>query len=492
MTSQPEIDRRLLLGAAGALGLVGSSALAQEAKETKPEAKLVEAGKKLSDTIADFVVGFDIKQMPPLGIERARLAFIDTMAVMLAGSREQGADLVCEMVRQEGAAPKVSVIGQSLRTSPQLAALANGVAAHIMDYDLSSLLGQPTSPIIPALLPLAESTGASPSDVMAAFIVGFEVCMRLCRAAPEQASIGGWHAVSSIGTMGAAMACARLLKAPRETIPDILGIAASLSGGLSVNFGTMTKPLHSGMSARNGVAAALLGRSGFTANAAALENPAGYFHAFDRGMKVSFAPFAELGHRYDIVELGFKPKRYPCGGLGHTSIDATLELRNEVRASDIVAIKTGITKYAASRIGDKYPTSIESAKFSMPYVAAYTVLYGPPMLKAFTEESIRDEKIKEMARKVSIAIDPEFADLLLDSPSRVTVTLADGRTVQRMRYYASGTPQMPLTPAQVEEKFFDCAGHTVDRPAATQIFTFMNRFEQEPSLAPLWTLTKRA
>jgi 2-methylcitrate dehydratase PrpD len=493
MTSQPEIDRRLLLGAAGALGLIGTAALAQEAKpEAKPQAKPTEAARLLSDTIADFVVGFDLRQMPPLGIERARLAFIDTMAVMLAGSREQGSGLVCEMVRQEAAAPKVSVIGQSLRTSPQLAALANGVAAHIMDYDLSSLLGQPTSPIIPALLPLAESNGASPADVMAAFIVGFEVCMRLCRAAPEQAAIAGWHAVSSIGTMGAAMACARLLKAPRETIPDILGIAASLSGGLSVNFGTMTKPLHSGMSARNAIAAALLGNSGFTANAAALENPAGYFRAFDRGMKVSFEPFAELGHRYDIVELGFKPKRYPCGGLGHTSIDATLELRNEVRAGDIAAIKTGITKYAASRIGDKYPTSIESAKFSMPYVAAYTVLYGPPMLKAFTEEAIRDEKIKEMARKVSIAIDPEFADLLLDSPSRVTVTLNDGRTVQRMRYYASGTPQMPLTAAQVEEKFFDCAAHTVEAPAATKIFAFMNRFEQEPSLTPLWTLTKRA
>src|SRR5262249_36015462 len=224
MNSQPEIDRRLLLGAAGALGLVGTSALAQE---TKPKARPAEAGKKPSDTIADFVVGFDASTLPPLGIERARLAFIDTMAVMLAGSREQGSDIVCEMVQQEAAAPKVSVIGQSFRTSSQLAALANGVAAHIMDYDFSSLLGQPTSPIIPALLPLAESTGASPADVMVAFIVGFEVCMRFARAVPEQTAIGGWHAVSSIGTMGAAMACARLLKAPRETIPDILGIAAS-------------------------------------------------------------------------------------------------------------------------------------------------------------------------------------------------------------------------------------------------------------------------
>jgi 2-methylcitrate dehydratase PrpD len=492
---QHEIDRRLLLGGAGALGVAATSALAQEAKSVTSAAKADDkpagSGRRLSDIISDFVVGFDIAKVPPLGIERARLAFVDTMAVMLAGSREQGSDLVCEMVKQEGAAPQVSVIGQSFRTSPQLAALANGVAAHIMDYDLSSLLGQPSSPIIPALLPLAEQTGASPSEVMAAFIVGFEGCMRFCRAAPEQASIGGWHAVSSIGTMGAAMACARLLNVPREKIPDVLGIAASLSGGLSVNFGTMTKPLHSGMSARNAIAAAMLGRGGFTANAMALENSAGYFRAFDRGMKVSFAPFDELGERYDIVERGFKPKRYPCGGLGHTSIDATLELRNEVRAEDRAAIKTGLTRYAASRIGDKYPTSVESAKFSMPYVASYTVLYGPPMLKAFTEEAIQDEKVKAMARKVSISVDPEFADLLDDSPSRVTVTLTNGRTVERMRYYASGTPQMPLTPAQVEEKFFDCASHTVERPAATQIFAFMNRFEQEPSLAALWSLVKR-
>jgi 2-methylcitrate dehydratase PrpD len=399
---------------------------------------------------------------------------------------------VCEMVKQDAAAPAVAVIGQTLRTSPQLAALANGVAAHIMDYDLSSLLGQPTSPIIPALLPLAESTGATPAEVMAAFIVGFEVSLRLARTAPEQSSIGGWHAVSSIGTMGTAMACARLLKAPRETIPDILGIAASLSGGLSVNFGTMTKPLHSGTAARNGILAATLGRSGFTANAAALEAPAGYFRAFDRGMKVSFDPFMELGRSYDIVERGFKPKRYPCGGLGHTAIDATLELREVVKVADVTGIKAAITRYAASRIGDKYPTSIESAKFSMPYVAAYTALYGPPMLKAFTEEAIRDDAVKALARKVTVAVDPEFADILDDSPARVTVTLADGRTVERMRYYASGTPQMPLTRAQVEEKFFACAERAVDRAAAAKILAFLDGFERQSSFAPLWGLVKPA
>src|SRR3984893_1796884 len=132
MTSQRErgldLDRRLFLGAAGALTLLGQPALGQEAKPPAAPSK------KLSDTIADFVVGFDLKTVPPLGIERARLAFIDTLAVMLAGSREEGSELVCEMVRQEGAAPKVSVVGQSFRTSQQLAALVYGVAAHLIDY----------------------------------------------------------------------------------------------------------------------------------------------------------------------------------------------------------------------------------------------------------------------------------------------------------------------------------------------------------------------
>jgi 2-methylcitrate dehydratase PrpD len=496
MTSQQDgtFDRRLFLGAAGALTLLGRPALAQEAKpEARQETRAAQASaKRLSDTIADFVVGFDPKTLPPLAVERARLAFIDTLGVMLAGSREEGSELVCDMVKQEDAAGKVTVIGQSFRTSPQLAALANGVAAHIMDYDLTSLLGQPTSPIIPALLPLAESIGAAPDEVMAAFIVGYEVCMALALAAPEHSDVGGWHVVGSIGTVGAATACARLLQAPRETIPDIIGIAASLSGGLAANFGTMTKPLHSGNSARNGIIAATLGRRGFTANPAALEHPvAGYFRAFGRGTKVSFEPFKELGRRYDIVERGFKLKRYPCGGLGHTAIDATLELRNDIRIPEVTAIKAGITKSAALRISDKYPTSIESAKFSMPYVAAYTALYGPPMLNAFTEQAIRDEAVKALARKVSVAIDPEFADLTLDFPSRVTATLADGRSVTRMRYYASGSPQSPLTPEQVEEKFFSCAERNMDKPSATKIFAILNRFEQERSFAELWRLVKR-
>src|SRR5262249_60535503 len=137
---------------------------------------------------------------PPLAIERTRLAFPDTLGVMLAGSREKVSELACDMVKAEGAAPAASVVGQSFKTSPQLAALANGVAAHAMDYDFSYIMGQPMVPIIPALLPLAEATGASQAEVIAAYIVGFEVASRMARANPSQSRERCRHAVGTAVT----------------------------------------------------------------------------------------------------------------------------------------------------------------------------------------------------------------------------------------------------------------------------------------------------
>src|SRR5262249_8328919 len=187
------------------------------------------------------------------------------------------------------------------------------------------------------------------AEVIAAYIVGFEVVSRLARASPTQSRERGWHAVGTIGTIGAAAACARLLRLPAAAIPDVIGISASLAGSITANFGTMTKPLHAGQAARNGLMAALLGRRGFTANPAALEGTNGYFKAFAGGLEVPFEPLHELGQKFDIVERGFRPKLYPCGGLGHTAIDATLELRPQLlpRIGDIDNITASITRYAA-------------------------------------------------------------------------------------------------------------------------------------------------
>src|SRR6185503_4879735 len=177
----------------------------------------------------------------PAAIEHARILFTDSIGVMLAGSHEDVAHIVFDMVKAENATAAATVVGQSLRTSPQLAALANGVSGHAMDYDFTYVAAQSIAPVIPAILALAETTGATPADAIAAFIIGAEVASRLIRANPKATGDGGWHTTGMVGVIAAAAAAARLLKVPAADIPDVIGISASLASGFVANFGTMTK-----------------------------------------------------------------------------------------------------------------------------------------------------------------------------------------------------------------------------------------------------------
>ena len=485
------LDRRYFLGAGaltlGALTSLGLPDLAL-AQTNDPGAK------KITQLLADFIVRFDLKSVPPEAIDRARVAFIDTMGVMLAGSREEVSHLICDVVKVEGATPTASVVGQSLRTSPQLAALANGVAGHTMDYDFTFLSGQSVSPVIPAILPVAEVTGATPAECVAAFIVGCEVAARLLRVAPRLSNDGGWHSTGVVGAIATAAACAKLVNAPPETIPDILGISVSLSSGVSANYGTMTKPLHAGNAARNGVLAAQLGSRGFTSHATAFDGVAGFFNTFGRGLSQSYEPFKDLGSRYDLVALGYSIKAYPCGGRGHTAIEAALALRDKVgaRLSDISNIHCLVSKSSATRINTEWPASVEAAKFSAAYVIAYSLIHGAPRIPAFTEAALKDERVRELARLVTAGGDPELSDAFGESPAKLKITLKDGQTFEQRRDYATGSQKVPMTRAQLEEKFNDCAAQAVSADVAKEILATLNTIHQRSSFDDFWTLIRKA
>ncbi|HEY6259549.1 MAG TPA: MmgE/PrpD family protein [Xanthobacteraceae bacterium] len=499
------IDRRLFLGASvmgasilgtGASTLLGVPALAQQGPadskqvDVKPSAGI--NAKRLSEVIAEFVTGFDLKTVPPELIDRARVGITDTVGVMLAGSRQEVSAILCDMVRHEGSAPSASIVGQSLRASPQLAALANGVAAHAMDYDFTYVAGQAASAVLPAVLPLAETTGASPAETMAAFIIGCEVAARVGRSNFLASSVGGWHTTGMVGVIAAAAASARLLKVPLAQIPNVIGISASLASGISVNFGTMSKPLHSGNAARNGVMAALLGGHGFTAQPNALEGHSGYFEDFGRNLTVTFEPFQDLGQRYDLLVLGYDLKAYPCGGLAHTSIEAALALRERLasRLSEITSIHCSVTRNAGQRAGLQYPQSVENAKFSLAYMVAYSFVHGIPKIGAFTEEAIRDERVKALAKTVSATVDPALGPGTRESPAILKVTLANGETFEQRVDNQTGSIQKPMTQAQIEGKFLDCAAQSVDADVARKILAVLNALPGRPSLDDFWPLVR--
>jgi 2-methylcitrate dehydratase PrpD len=477
------------------IGVIGSAfatwpLMAQAQQAAQPAADGASTIKP-AQAIAEFIVNFDLKNVPAIVTDRARVAFIDTIGVMLAGSQNPPTDIICEMIKLEGSTPAATIVGRSLRASPQLAALANGVSGHAMDYDLTYFAGQAIAALIPAILPIAETAKSSPAEILSAFIIGAEVCGRMSRAAPTMSRIAGWHATGTIGTMAAAAACARLLKIPAAAIPDIMGITASLASGVSANFGTMTKPLHSGHAARDGILAVQLGSKGFTASPTALEGRDGFFENFARGLERSMEPFANLGKTYDLDRYGYKLKPYPSGGLGHTAIDAALELRGIVALTDIARVEVAITKFAGRRYTDRYPQSVENAKFSGPYLAAYTLVHGAPLLAAFTEDALHDEAVRTMARKVSLTTYEEHADLLDESPAKVTITLNDGRKIERAKYYPSGSVQVPMTKAQIEEKFTVCAATAINPDAAKRILAMLRNLGEQKSFDAFWPLLRK-
>jgi 2-methylcitrate dehydratase PrpD len=413
---------------------------------------------------------------------------------MLAGSQEHISSIVRDMVQAEASAPAATVVGSTLRASPQLAALANGVAGHAMDYDFTFLSGQAVIPVIPAILPVAEAIRATPAECVAALIVGIEVAARIVRANFDASLKAGWHTTGIVGVIGAAAACCRLMKLPVEVVVNVLGQTVSLASGRSANFGTMTKPMHAGNAARNGVMATILGKNGFTALPAAFEHHSGYFAGFGRGLDVSYAPFTDLNRQWDIAGHGMRLKPFPCGGLTHTAIEASLELRKRIaaRLGDITGVHCWVTRNAGQRAGTQWPTTVEGAKFSVSYLVAYTLVHGAPRIPAFTEAALKDEQVKALAKTVTASIDPELGPGTNESPAKVRITFKDGLTVEERRNHATGSSQVPMPQAQLEEKFMDCAVQAISADNAKKILATLKALPAPASLDEFWPLLRKA
>ena len=445
-----------------------------------------------SERVASFIAGFDLPAAPAGLIDIAEIAFVDTIGVMLAGSREPAARIVCDMVAAEGAAPSSSIVGRARRTSPQNAALANGTATQALDFDLSFTSGQSAAALIPGLLPLAESLESRPMDLIAAYIVGCEVCARVVRSFPGISSEGGWHGAGVAGTITAAAGFARLAGISAERIPSVIGISASMASGLGENFGTMTKPLHAGLAARSGLTAMSLGARGFNASATAIEGKQGLLASYARGLSWDAAPFDDLGEVFNLLDPGYKIKPFACGGLLHTAIEAALHLRDAVypRLDHIEGIAIGATQHAANRVIDAYPWSEDSSRFSLKYLIPYALIHGAPGIDAFSEESLDDDPVRALADRVSTGVDSEFANVSGSghSPSRVTILFDNGDRLEQVVEIASGTKDTPMSEDAIKQKFLSCATRAINPKIASELYDYLRNLRDQTDLRDLWPL----
>lgn len=440
--------------------------------------------------VAEFIVGTRYDRLPAFAVAAAKGAMLDSVGVTLAGSHEPPGRITAEMARAESSKAETAVFGHGFRAASAAAAFVNGTAAHALDFDASfSIGGQPMAGLTAAVLALAEPLGISGQRAIEAYVTGYEVAGKLAWCLASRETESPWHSTATVGSFGCAAAGARLLGLDVDQTCMALGITSSMASGVVSNFGTMSKPLHAGLAARNGVLAATLAHRGFTGNPLSLEER-GFLQAFVQPSTPSLKPLDELGSVFEI-ERGVRFKAYPCGGLTHSAIDAVLALRAEqqLAADSIERIDVRVTAFTAERIVYRIPQTELQAKFSMAYILARAVIDGAVTIPMFSDEAIADPSVIALAERVFMEVDPSFeAERTRARPTVVAIALKDGRTLSRRVDYSKGTPESPMTPDELRRKFGSCASPVLGEKAAAEALETLDRLERLPNVASLSSL----
>ena len=435
--------------------------------------------------MAKLIAGTDYASIPAEAVETAKIVILDGIGVMLAGSREEPARIVAEYVREMGGNPVCSVFGQGFSTSPVMAVFANGVAGHVLDYEVMWYPPtHPTSPTLPPVLALAEMYNSSGQDVLAALIVGFEVQGRI-RVASADLDITRFHPPGIVGTMGSAATSSRLLGLDFSRTRMALAIAASRCGSLSANIGTMTKSTHCGNAARMGLESALLAAKGLTGNSEILEHPTGYAAVlFGEGFDLD-AVTRDFGKPYRLVDPGIAIKKHPCQYGTHRAVDAALELRQryDVRPETIaeVNIRTLVMPY----VDRPYPVSGLDGKFSFQYTVAVALLDGALGIESFTDERRFSPDVEEMLPKIRLHMDPAIPADFETMWTTVEARLTDGRCYTVRCDRPRGIWGNPLSREERLSKFRTCASVVLSKSAVERCIEIVEDLEAAEDLREL-------
>ena len=460
---------------------------------------------KVTEEAAKFVVELTYEGLSPEAIRIGKRCILDGLGLILAGSFEKCTRILTDFSKDISRPEGASILGVNpLKVSAPFAALVNGTAGHAMDWDDSQLsvspgriyglLTHPTIPPLTASFAVAEDTGpVSGQAFMTAFLAGFEVECKIAEAINPDHYKKGFHTSGTVGSFGAAMAAAKLLNLNETQIRHAIGITASMASGVRTNFGTMTKPLHVGKAAGNGVTAAMLAKNGFEANKEALDGPWGFFSVFGRGFDVACIAGC-LGKPHTIVDPGVSIKPYPCGILTHPSMDAMLFIVTEhnLKPDDIKET----VLYAGSNILNpiRYKVAHDEleAKFCMPFLLAAIAISRKASVNEFTDEFVNAPQTQALMGRIRTEFDPKIEAMGWDKiRSRVEVVLNNGQKVVKEadeRY--RGGPDNPLTNEELQNKFTDCADRLLDKAAREHIFRIINRIEKLEDIGELIRATQ--
>ncbi len=438
-----------------------------------------------TELLADFIISIKFEGLPEVAVCRTVDAITDCVAVALVGSREPLARHLLSIISEKkGTTDSANLFGSRRRAGWAEAALYNGSLAHAIDYDDTShpAYAHPSSNLVPVLFSLGEYSKANGRALITAYVVGLEVLGALGRALGISHYHKGWHTTSTSGAMAAAAAGAKLLNLDAQKVKMALGIAASTACGIRANFGTMTKPLHPGLAAHNGVLAALLAERGFTAAVDVLENRYGYLEVFAGADRPKTEVFSHLGNPLEIMtEYALALKPFPSCGATHTAIEAAIEIADEVAGEEIQEVVVGGNEWVPDILVYTSPQSPLQGKFSIQFCVAAALVKKEINRATFSENVLNDPKIRRLMGKIRLQVDDRVRHNT-EFGSVVTVTCASGRKVERYVKLAKGKPERWMSREDLFSKFLDCTQDVLGKKRAQSAFQSLQAIEKVESI----------
>ncbi len=430
------------------------------------------------DDICDFAAGLPYDDLPPEVVERARQVTADTLAVIPAGSREEEVRQLAQRVADSGEGP-ATLLGDGRKTGTLSASLINGTAGTFLELDEGNQFGRghPGVHVLPAALAVAEEGCLSGRELIAAMVLGYEIGTRIGIAAKIRMSM---HPHGTWGTVGAAVAVAKLSGYTAAGFRDIINVSSSLALATSRKTmleGATVRNVYSGISNHMGVLAHHLVSSGFTGEADGLGTVYGAVisETFDRG-----AMTAELGTRYEINRNYFK--RHACCRYNHATLDALLSLIAQAPGGRIdpgqVAAVEVMTYSLAAQLCDTRPGNMLAAKFSIPFAVATTIVHGHAGVECFMPQAVKNPAVRELALRVRVTEDPRLTAMMPGRrPSRLKLELTDGRVLEAEAYVNKGDFEDPYTPEDLREKYFALAALAWREPSAAAVWDAVAHLE---------------
>ncbi|MCY4365036.1 MAG: MmgE/PrpD family protein [Chloroflexi bacterium] len=432
-----------------------------------------------TQTLAQFIADTTYESLPAPTVEAARIAILDGVANVVGGSVQELADIIGRYTRESGGAPQASVVGWGFKTNPPAAAFANGVFGHCLDYEIQ---GFPpthgTSSCLPAALALAEHHHVSGKDVITAYTLGWEVQGRL-RAASAPATAPGYHPPGLVGPLGGAAAASKAVGLDGAQTLMALGIAASRTGGLTANTGTMVKSTHPGNAARMGAEAAILAGMGYTASEEVLESPVGYAAALFGGSFDWEVATGSLGASWRLTDPGFDIKRFPAQVYMQNVIEAALNLREE-NGLEAEAIEQVTIRRRGRGHSGPVPRSGLDGKFSVEYCAAAALLDGQVGIDTFTDERRFAPDMEGMLGRISV--EPEGPE---SGATLATALLKNGNTVSAECSAFRGSARNPMSREERLVKVRDCFTRALSASDTERALEMLENLEQVDDLAEL-------